>query len=100
MVAWTDYFVSTIAGAKVVVSESGKPFVSHEIDPREYVEIELTESINELPFKISFRSFDSLGEQTEHRMYAQAGTKDMARIFAKEITNLRLNCKEFVLDGE
>jgi hypothetical protein len=33
-------------------------------------------------------------------MYAQAGTKDMARIFAKEITNLRLNCKEFVLDGE
>jgi hypothetical protein len=64
MVAWTDYFVSNIAGAKVVVSESGKPFVSHEIDPREYVEIELTESINELPFKISFRSFDSLGEQT------------------------------------
>jgi hypothetical protein len=99
-VAWTDYFVSTIAGAKVVVSESGRPFISHEIDPREYVEIELTQSINELPFKISFRSFDSLGEQTEHRMYAQAGTKDMARIFAKEITKLRLNCKEFVLDGE
>ena len=98
--AWTDYFVSNIAGAKVVVSESGKPFVSHEIDPREYVEIELTESINELPFKISFRSFDSLGVQTEHRMYAQAGTKDMARIFAKEITTMRMNCKEFVLDGE
>ena len=98
--AWTDYFVSTIAGSKVVVSESGRPFVSHEIDPREYVEIELTESINELPFKISFRSFDSLGVQTEHRMYAQAGTKDMARIFAKEITTMRLNCKEFVLDGE
>jgi hypothetical protein len=99
-VAWTDYFVSNIAGAKVVVSEQGKPFVSHEIDPREYVEIELTESINELPFKISFRSFNSLGEQTEHRMYAQAGTKDMARIFAKQITTMRLNSKEFVLDGE
>jgi hypothetical protein len=99
-VAWTDYFVSTIPGAKVVVSESGRPFVSHEIDPREYVEIELTESINELPFKISFRSFNSLGEQTEHRMYAQAGTKDMARIFAKQITTMRLNSKEFVLDGE
>ncbi len=98
--AWTDYFVSTIPGAKVVVSESGRPFVSHEIDPREYVEIELTESINELPFKISFRSFNSLGEQTEHRMYAQAGTKDMARIFAKQITTMRLNSKEFVLDGE
>jgi len=99
-VAWTDYFVSNIAGAKVVVSEQGKPFVSHEIAPRDYVEIELTETSFELPFKISFRSFNSLGEQTEHRMYAQAGTKDMARIFAKEITTMRLNCREFVLDGE
>jgi hypothetical protein len=99
-VAWTDYFVSNIAGAKVVVSETGKPFVSHKIDERDYVEIELTDSVHELPFKISFRSFDSLGKQTEHRMYAQAGTKDMARIFAKEITTMRLNCKEFVLDGE
>ena len=98
--AWTDYFVSNIAGAKVVVSETGKPFVSHKIDERDYVEIELTDSVHELPFKISFRSFDSLGKQTEHRMYAQAGTKDMARIFAKEITTMRLNCKEFVLDGE
>jgi hypothetical protein len=99
-VAWTDYFVSNIAGAKIVVSETGKPFVSHKIDERDYVEIELTDSVHELPFKISFRSFDSLGKQTEHRMYAQAGTKDMARIFAKEITTMRLNCKEFVLDGE
>ncbi len=98
--AWTDYFVSNIAGAKIVVSETGKPFVSHKIDERDYVEIELTDSVHELPFKISFRSFDSLGKQTEHRMYAQAGTKDMARIFAKEITTMRLNCKEFVLDGE
>ena len=100
MVAWTDYFTSNIAGSKVVVSESGRPFVSHEIDPREYVEIELTESINELPFKISFRSFNSLGVQTEHRMYAQAGTLDMARTFAKTVANLRLNSMEFVLDGE
>ena len=100
MVAWTDYFTSNIAGSKVVVSETGRPFISHEIAPREYIEIELTETTNELPYKISFRSFNSLGEQTEHRMYAQAGTKDMARIFAKEITNLRMNCKEFVLDGE
>jgi hypothetical protein len=66
----------------------------------DYVEIELTETSHELPFKISFRSFNSLGEQTEHRMYAQAGTKDMARAFAKEITTMRMNCKEFVLDGE
>jgi len=99
-VAWTDYFVSNIAGAKVVVSESGRPFVSHKIDVGDYVEIELTETSHELPFRISFRSFNSLGEQTEHRMYAQAGTKDMARRFAKEITTMRMNCKEFVLDGE
>jgi len=100
MVAWTDYFTSNIAGAKVVVSESGKPFVSHEIAPRDYVEIELTETTHELPFKISFRSFDSLGTEIESRVYAQAGTKDMARKFATEVANLRLNSREFVLDGE
>lgn len=100
MVAWTDYFVSNIAGAKVVVSPSGKPFISHEIAPRDYVEIELTETSFELPFKISFRSFNAVGEETEHRMYAQAGTKDMARKFAIEVANLRLNSREFVLDGE
>jgi hypothetical protein len=98
--AWTDYFVSTIAGSKVVVSESGRPFISHEIAPRDYVEIELTETTNELPFKISFRSFDAVGEILESRMYAQAGTKDMARKFATEVANLRLNSREFVLDGE
>jgi hypothetical protein len=98
--AWTDYFVGTIAGSKVVVSESGRPFISHEIAPRDYVEIELTETINELPFKISFRSFNSVGEILESRMYAQAGTKDMARKFATEVANLRLNSREFVLDGE
>jgi hypothetical protein len=99
-VAWTDFFVSNIAGAKVVVSETGRPFISHEIAPREYVEIELTETSNELPYKISFRSIDSVGVQIEHRMYAQAGTLEMARSFAKEVANLRLNSREFVLDGE
>jgi hypothetical protein len=33
-------------------------------------------------------------------MYAQAGTLDMARTFAKAVANLRLNSMEFVLDGE
>lgn len=98
--AWTDYFVSNIAGSKVVVSESGRPFISHEIEPREYVEIELTESVNELPYKISFRSFDPVGGLLEERMYAQAGTKDMARKFATEVANLRLNSREFVFYGE
>ena len=98
--AWTDYFVSSIPGAKVVVSEQGKPFISHQIAPREYIEIELTETVYELPYKIVFRSFDSIGGELESRMYAQAGTKDMARKFAIEVANLRLNSREFVLDGE
>jgi hypothetical protein len=98
--AWTDYFVSNIPGAKVVVSEQGKPFVSNEIAPREYIEIQLTETVYELPYKIVFRSFDSIGGELESRMYAQAGTKDMARKFAIEVANLRLNSREFVLDGE
>ena len=98
--AWTDYFVSNIAGSKVVVSENGKPFVSSEIAPREYVEIEMTQSSYELPFKIVFRSFDAVGGELETRTYAQAGTKDMARKFAIEVAQLRLNSKEFVFYGE
>jgi len=98
--AWTDYFVSNIAGSKVVVSEKGKPFISLEIALREYVEIEMTESSYELPFKIVFRAFDSEGGVLESRVYAQAGTKDMARKFAMEVAQLRLNSREFVFDGE
>jgi hypothetical protein len=98
--AWTDYFVSNIAGSKVVVSEQGKPFVSHEIAPREYVEIEMTEQPYELPFKIVFRSFDAIGGGLENRIYGVAGTKEMARKLAIEVANLRLNSREFVLDGE
>jgi hypothetical protein len=98
--AWTDYFVSSIAGSKVVVSALGKPYVSHEIALREYVEIEMTEQTYELPFKIVFRSFDAVGGELENRIYGFAGTKDMARKLAIEVANLRLNSREFVLDGE
>jgi hypothetical protein len=98
--AWTDYFVSNIAGSKVVVSEKGKPFISLEIALREYVEIEMTETSYELPFKIVFRAFDPTGGELENRAYAQAGTKDMARKFAIEVAQLRLNSREFVFDGE
>jgi len=98
--AWTDYFVSSIAGSKVVVSALGKPYVSHQIALREYVEIEMTEESYELPFKIVFRSFDALGGELESRIYGFAGTKDMARKLAVEVANLRLNSREFVFDGE
>jgi len=36
----------------------------------------------------------------ENRIYGFAGTKDMARKLAIEVANLRLNSREFVLDGE
>lgn len=98
--AWTDDFVSSIAGSKVVVSALGKPYVSHQIALREYVEIEMTEESYELPFKIVFRSFDALGGELESRIYGFAGTKDMARKLAIEVANLRLNSREFVFDGE
>lgn len=97
---WTDDFVSSIAGSKVVVSALGKPYVSHQIALREYVEIEMTEESYELPFKIVFRSFDALGGELENRIYGFAGTKDMARKLAIEVANLRLNSREFVFDGE
>jgi hypothetical protein len=98
--AWTDYFVSNLPNAKTVVSSEGRPFVSMEIAPKEYVEVHMTTSEYELPFKVIFKRFDQVGGLLEEREYAQAGTKDLARKFAMEIATFRLNSFEFVLDGE
>lgn len=101
--AWTDYFVKSIPGSKVVVDEDAKPFVSHEIAPREYVEIELnieSESTNSLPYHIFFRRFDAIGGELENRMFAQVGDRELALKSALSLTAKRLNSTEFVLDGE
>lgn len=98
--AWTDSFVLDLPSAKVVVSPEGRPFVSMEVLPREYVEIHLTQTEFELPYKIIYRCFDAVGSLIEERHYASAGTKDLARRAALELSSLRLNSLEFVLDGE
>jgi hypothetical protein len=98
--AWTDYFVGALPNGKTVASPEGRPYVSMEIAPKEYVEIHLTTSDTELPFKIIFKRFDTIGGLLEEREYAQAGTKDLARKFAIDTANFRLNSFEFVLDGE
>ena len=98
--AWTDYFVENISGAKVVASEDGQPFVSYRVAPRDYVEIRLTTDENKLPFEIKFVAFDAVGQIAEERIYGGIGTKDMARKFAIDVADLRLNSQEFVLDGE
>ena len=98
--AWTDFFVKALPGAKTVVSPNGRPFVSMEIAPKEYVEVHMTTSEHELPFKVIFKHFDQVGGLLEEREYAQAGTKDLAKKFAMETATFRLNSFEFVLDGE
>ena len=98
--AWTEFFVTTLPNGKTVVDENGRPYCSMEVAPKEYVEIHMTTSPNELPFKITFKSFDALGNLNEERLYGQAGTKFLARRIALETANLRLNSREFVLDGE
>lgn len=98
--AWTDSFVLDLPSAKVVVSAEGRPFISMEVLPREYVEIHLTQTEFELPYKINYRCFDAVGGLIEERHYASAGTKDLARKAALELSSLRLNSVEFVLDGE
>jgi hypothetical protein len=98
--AWTDSLTSVIAGSKTVVSPEGRPYVSTEIAPKEYVEVHLTTGVNELPFKIFFKRFDAIGGILEEREYAHAGTLDLARKLAIETANLRLNAFEFILDGE
>lgn len=98
--AWTDFFVENLPSAKTVASENGRPYVSMEVEPRCYVQIHLTTSETELPFKIVFRSFDSLGGILEDREYGSAGTKHLAMKLALEMANFRLNSREFILDGE
>lgn len=98
--AWTNYFVDSLPNGKTVVSPNGRPFVSMEIAPKEYIEVHLTESETELPFKVIFKRFDQLGGLLEEREYGSAGTKDLARKLAIETANFRLNSMEFVLDGE
>ncbi len=98
--AWTDFFVKELPNAKTVVSSEGRPFISMEIAPKEYVELHITTSEHELPFKVIFKRFDQVGGLLEEREYAQAGTKDLAKKFALETAKFRLNSFEFVLDGE
>lgn len=97
---WTDYFKENLPSGKTVVSPTGRPFVSMEIAPKEYVEVHLTEGENELPFKVIFKRFNQIGGLLEEREYGSAGTKDLARKLAIETANFRLNSYEFVLDGE
>ncbi len=98
--AWTTNLVQMLPTAKTVVSADGVPFVSLHIAPQEYVEVHLVVSENDCPFRIIFKRFDNLGHIVEEREYAQAGTLDLARNFALNVANFRLNSYEFVLDGE
>jgi hypothetical protein len=98
--AWTDYFVKSIPGSKVVASPDAKPYISFEIAPREYVEIELNIQDQALPFHIYFRRFDAIGGELENRLFAQMGEKTLARKSALELATMRVNSFEFVLDGE
>ena len=97
--AWTDFFVKELPNAKTVVSPDGRPFVSMEIAPKEYVEVHMTTSEQELPFKVIFKRFDQVGGLLEDREYAQAGTKVLAQKFAMDLAIFRLNCFEIVHDG-
>ena len=98
--AWTDFFTKGLAGAKVVVDSNGKPFVSQEIAPKEYVEIELNIQPDTLPYNIYFRRFDAIGGELENRLFAQVGDRNLALKSALEVTSKRINSFEFVLDGE
>lgn len=98
--AWTDYFVEHLPGAKVTVTPNGRPLISMPVDFDEIIEINLTESENELPFKVTFKRLDKLGAILEERDFGYAGTRDLAVTMAIGLSSLRTNSKEFVLDGE
>jgi len=98
--AWTDYFTENLPNGNMLVTPNGRPFISMAIDRGEFVEVHMTETVNELPFKVLFKKFDDLGVIVEEREYGYAGTKDLARKLAMDVALLRQNSFEFVLDGE
>ena len=86
--AWLDYFVNSIAGARVMVSPVGSPYVAMEIARGEFVEIRMTTNVLLLPFQITFRS------STEIRDYGFAGTRELSRALALQVADLRLNSQQ------
>lgn len=91
--AWTDYFIGAITGAKVIISPEGRPFVSTEIAKGEFVNVELTTNETQLPFQVTFRS------ESEERIYGYASTKDLACKLALEVVQLRLNSLPELVDS-
>jgi hypothetical protein len=100
MAIWVDFFKEKLEGSKVVVDSEGKPYVSKEIAPKEYVEVELNISQQALPYHIYFRRFDINGVELENRLFAQVGDRELALKSLNDITSKRLNSFELVLDGE
>jgi hypothetical protein len=100
MAIWVDFFTEKLQGSKIVVDSDGKPYISKEIAPKEYIEIELNISQQFLPYHIYFRRFDVAGVELENRLFAQVGDRELALKSSLDIINKRLNSFEFVLDGE
>ena len=89
--AWTDYFMNSIAGVKVGLTPLAEPFITTEIVKDEFVEIHLTHNPSELPFCVLFRSAE------ETRVYGYVGTREIACKLAMDVVQLRLNSEALVL---
>jgi hypothetical protein len=100
MAIWVDFFTEKIKGSKIVVDSEGRPYVSLQIAPKEYVEIELNISKQFLPYHIYFRRYDANGNELENRLFAQVGDRDLALKSFNELTSKRINSFDLVLDGE
>jgi hypothetical protein len=100
MAIWVDFFTEKLQGSKIVVDSNGKPYISKEIAPKEYVEIELNITQQFLPYHIYFRRYDVNGNELENRLFAQVGDRDLALKSFNDLTSKRINSFELVLDGE
>ena len=100
MAIWVDFFTEKLQGSKIVVDSNGKPYISKEIAPKEYVEIELNISEQFLPYHIYFRRYDVNGNELENRLFAQVGDRNLALNSFNDLASKRVNSFELVLDGE
>ena len=106
---WADIVISKLEGSSFAVTPEGEPFVSLPVPSpfkivgnKETVQLFFRTDTDELPFSIWFRHNDSEGDVIEERLYATAGTRDLAISLMKEVRDLRANSYPVVLveDGE
>lgn len=89
--SWTEIIHEKVRGSIIAVSPLGEPYVTLPLGNRENVDLYFTIDGHSLPFSIWFKRRDELNNILEERLYAQAGTRELATKFMVHVADLRIN---------